>query len=127
MLNGGPVNELFCLCLSEPADDREPFATRDWQDLVKSVGLEGDQQARFTLQRKCRRRVVKIQRAAGEGVIQKHDDRYPPDSQVIEVELMCVAVLVTNEEVAFFITQKLGPLAVSQTRTKVVLKRRFLS
>ena len=81
------------------------------------------QQSGFTPQRKLRRRVVEIQPTAGERVIQKYDDRYPPDSQVIEVELVGVAVLVTNEEVTLFITQKLGPLAVCQTRTKVVLQR----
>ena len=62
------------VALSEPADDRKPFTTRDRQDLVKRVGLEGDQQSGFTHQRKRRRRIVKIQRAARERVIQKHDD-----------------------------------------------------
>ena len=134
MLNGGPVNELFCLrllcffvALSEPTYDRETFATRDGQDFVKRVGFERDQHSGFSHQRKRRRRIVKIQRAAGERVIQKHDDRYPPDPQVIEVELMRVAVLVTNEEVALLVTQKLRPLAVGQADTKVVLERRFLS
>ena len=113
---------VFC-GLPEPTDDREALAARDRQDLVKRVGLECDQQSGFTHQRKRRRRIIKGQRAAGEGVVQKRDDRYPPDSQVIEVELMCVAVLVTNEEVALFITQKLGLLATCQTRTEVVLQR----
>ena len=45
---------------------------------------------------------------------------------MIEVELFRVAVLVTNKKVAFFITQKLRPLAVCQTRTEVILKRRLL-
>ena len=116
------------VALSEPTDDGETFATRDRQDLMKRVGREGDQQSGFTHQRKRRRLIVKVQRAAGEYESFKNttiDIRRTP--QVIEVELMRVAVLVTNEEVALFITPKLGPLAVRQARTKVVLERRFLS
>ena len=58
----------FC-GLSEPTDKSEAFATRDRQNFMKRVGLEGDQQSGFAHQRKSRRLIVKIQRAAGEGVI----------------------------------------------------------
>ena len=111
------------MVLPEPTDDREAFATRDRQNFMKRICLEGNEQAGFAHQRKRRRLIVKIQRAAGERIIQKYDERNPPDSQVIEIELMRVAVLVTNKEVAFFITQKLGTLALCQTRTKVVFQR----
>src|SRR5215216_2445950 len=46
---------------------------------------------------------------------------------MIEIELMRVAILVANEEVAFFITQKLRPLAVCQARIKVRFQGGFLS
>ena len=67
MLNGGPVNKKELQGPSpEPTDDGEAFATRDRQNFMKRVGLEGDQQSGFTHQRKSRRLIVKIQRAAGE-------------------------------------------------------------
>ena len=41
---------------------------------------------------------------------------------MIEVELLCVAILVADEEVSLFITQKLRPLAIRQAITKVIFQ-----
>jgi len=129
MLNDGPVNKKEPQGPSspEPTDKGETFATRDRQNFMKNVRLERDEQSGLTHQRECRRLIVKGERATGERVIQKHDDRYAPDSQMIEVALMRVAVLVTNEEVAYFITQKLRRLAVCQSRGEVVFEGWFLT
>src|SRR6185369_2748339 len=46
--------------------------------------------------------------------------------EVIEIELMGIAVLVANKEVAFFITQELRSLAIVQLQTEVFFQRGFL-
>src|SRR6476619_6092025 len=46
---------------------------------------------------------------------------------MIEIELMCIAVLVTNEEVALFITQELRRFTVVQIHTEVTFEGRFLT
>ena len=122
----GPVNKDFCfvpfVALSEPTDNRETCATRYRQDFVERFGSERDQQPGFAVQGKTVLvlGVVKIQRTAPEAfwlwlegvVIEENDDRYSSYSQVIEVELMSVPVLVANKKVAVLITQKLRPLAI---------------
>ena len=45
---------------------------------------------------------------------------------MIEIELMGIAVLVANKEVAFLITQELRSLAIVQLQTEVFFQRGFL-
>ena len=104
---------------------------------MKGIGPESYQQSGFTTKveglwtiGRSAVLVVKIQSAAGEAIwfrlngkiVQENNDRDATDPQVIEVELLRVAVLVANEEVALFITQKLRRLAIRQTLAEVILK-----
>jgi hypothetical protein len=124
------------VALSEPTDDRETFATHNREDFVKRLGSERDQHPSFAMQSKTVWTVGfgKVQRTATKAfrlwftgeVIQKDDDRYSSYSQVIEVELMGVAILVANEKVTVLITQKLRPLTIVQSQMKVLFQGCFL-
>ena len=107
--------------LSEPGDGCEAFAGGYRGDFVKGVSLESDKHAGVAVKSEAVRArfVVKAQRASGERIIQKHDDGDPPDPQMIEIELRGIAVLMTNKKVAWFITQKLRPLAIGETVSEV--------
>ena len=132
MLTAGHVNKNHAS--PEPRNNREPFATRHRRDLVHCLGRERDQQTLFTENRNWIGStgwhvvfVVKVQRAAAVAVllwlngvvVQKHDHRDAADAQVIEFEHVRIAILVANEEVSRFITEKLGLLAVSQRLSEV--------
>ena len=101
--------------LPEPTDDRETLAAGHWQNFVKRLGGECDQQTSFAFETKGHGvigGIVKIQNTTAETscsrfdrvVVQENYDRDPPDAQVAEVELPRVAVLVTHKEVALFVT-----------------------
>ena len=114
---------------AEPGDDGEALTTQHRRDFVKCVGRERDKQARLTEQRRRSRTtwrsvvvLVQVQRASAVAIllwlrriiIEKHDQRDATNTQMIELELVGVAVLMPHEEIAWFVTQKLWLLAVGQ-------------
>lgn len=111
------------VALPEPTDDRVTFAARDWTYFVDRVCRESDKQSGFACQRKGAGLIVKVQRATTELITQKHNDRDTADAQMVEIDLLSVAVLMTNEKVARLIAQKLRALAISEALTKVCFQR----
>ena len=109
--------------------DRDAIARSDRRDFVPQVRGKRDEQPRLRVERKSELtpsrlvdQPVEPKSAAGIVVVQENDDRDPPHSQVIEIELFRVAVLVANEKVAFLITQKLRRLAVREAQVKMRLE-----
>src|SRR5689334_3486770 len=127
-------------CLPEPRDDREPFATDNGRDFMHRLGSKSDEQSRLAEERRWPRTirreivfVVQIQRAAavaillrlGGVIIKKNDHGDAADTQVIELELFGVPVLMPHEKIARLVTQKLWLLAVSQRLAEMLFERGF--
>src|SRR5215208_643895 len=100
----------------EPTDDGEAFAAGDGRDFVDGVRAEGDQQARLARYGEDERprsrlfvRAVdeqlapaeRLLRGLGRAPVQEHDYGDLTHPQVVEFDLLGVAVLMPHEEVPF--------------------------